>query len=717
MKKSLSGKNGEIRIHRNRFGIPVIEAESSVDLAFGLGWIHALDRQLQTLLTRLALEGRLAEHLRGSERLAAMDISVRRILLLPDPDEEIANLDPDIEEQLRAYANGFNYYLSKHKPVYELKLLGYHPEPWRIEHSLLTAKSFGYFGSVNFQDDNEKFLIQMIQQGFDEGRIRELFPYLKGPFNRELIEKIKLEGSPVPENIKWAGILPRFRASNNWAVSGELTRSGKPILCGDLHQELNQIPCIWYEVVMELPDNKLIGATIPGVPWMIIGRTKFTAWSPTSSLMSTMDYRIEHCRNGKYRRGQEWKEFKVREELIKVRKKESIRIKIYENEKGILEGDPAEEGYYLSRIWSVQRKSISNDFNVLAKLPEATTVEEAMDLFKRMDASSFNWVIADRDGNIGYQMSGRMHRKSEGKDGSVALSAWDRRYELDEFVSKDDLPSAYNPSESFITTANNDLNHLGRVPVISIPDSSARAGRAAQLLGEGKLFDVEDMKRMQYDLYSAKAERFMRIIRPLLPGTKNGKILKNWDCIYDSRSKGATLFESVYRELIAVVFGDGGLGREVITFMGGCSLLLLVFTSRMDEILLSDNSSWFGERDRDVIYREAIRVGLKVKAAPFIRTRRITFFHLLFGGIVPSIVGYDYGPVGLPGGRDALFIARTYGGNNRTGATGPVYRLIADMSEECLYTNMPGGPSDRRFSRWYKSDMRNWFKGVYKKLE
>ncbi len=715
---SLPGPRGPVRLKRNKNGIPVVSAGSKFDSAFGLGWVHACDRQLQTLLMRILLRGRAAECLKASEELIAVDRFMRRLDLFPDLVEQMKKLSPDTTAQLSAYADGFNTYLRTHRPVWELRVLGYEPEPWSAADSLFIGKVFTYFGIADIQASQERFLLELIREGLDEPRLRELYPYLCDEIDYDLIGKLTIARPVVPEPVRWLMSLPQSLASNNWAVSGEHTTSGKPLLCGDIHLEINRMPSIWQEIVISLPDNELKGVMIPGFPGLIIGRTSRIAWSPTTSMMDMIDSRIEHCRDGQYRREDGWHAFSVREESIKTKKGDTHTLRVYENEHGILEGDPYEQGYYLVSQWTVRKGCGCDDVEAILALPDAESASEAMGLFKKMDCSSFNWVVCDTAGHIDYQMSGRMLDRPHNVSGLLALPGWERRFDYRGFVDKDDLPAMHDPEEGVFATANNDLNHMGKARPINMPDAPYRVERIYQLLEQrhtSKL-SIADMQKFQYDLRSLKAERFMRIIRPLLPGSRNGAILRAWNETYSPESRGATLFESVYLALLRVIFGDYGFGRDVIDHIEHKTGLIIDLGPRFDDILLSENSAWFRQHGRQQLYEKAIEEGLKEKPRRFARTRRIRFAHILFRGSLLAHLGFDYGPAALPGGSGCINVGLLSGSPFGRTAVGPAYRQIADMSSNDLYTNMPGGPSDRRFSRWYSSEFKNWFRGEYKCL-
>lgn len=714
---TLDGRDGPVRLARNAHGIPEIDARSPADLALGLGWVHARDRQLQVLLTRSLLRGRAAEQLAGDPALVAIDRFMRRLDLLPDPDAQVAALEAPAHLQLTAYAEGFNRGLTDGGTVFELRLLGYRPEPWDLRDSLLVAKAIGFIGLADAQGQMEKFLVQMIQQGVDAPRLRELFPYLEEDIDVALIRQVRLEEPLVPEAVRWLGVLPRLNASNNWAVSGAHTRSGRPILCGDPHLEVNRLPAVWQETVMRLPGQTLLGASIPGVPGLVIGRTRHLAWSATYAFMDMLDYRIEHCRDGQYRRAEGWKPFRAREEVIRVKKGNPQTLTVYENEHGVLEGDPEPEGYRLVLGWSARRGCGAEMFNGLLAMPTVETVPEALALWRRMDAAAFNWVVADTAGNIGYQMSGRGFNRPPGVSGLLPTPGWEARFDPRGLIPMEDLPTQLNPPEGLVVTANQDLNHLGRSRPINLPMGVYRAERIRRRLEGRAGLTAADMQAVHFDLHSPQADAFMEVLGPLLPDTPHGRLLAAWDRTYAADSRGATLFEAVYRSLVRVVFGDGGLGRDVVDHILAETGLFNDYYANLDRILLSPTSAWFAGRPRDELFRQALTEGLAEAPRPYGETRRVMLSHLLFGGKLPRFLGFDRGPIALPGSRATIPQGQIFRSAGRTTTFSPSYRFVADLGETCLHTNLAGGPSDRRFSRWYISDLENWMQGIYKVLD
>ena len=336
-----------------------------------------------------------------------------------------------------------------------------------------------------------------------------------------------------------------------------------------------------------------------------------------------------------------------------------------------------------------------------------------MDIYKVLSFSAFNWVAADTEGNIGYQMSGAFPKKAKGASGLLPLEAWDKKNHWQGIVDAKDYPRQYNPKEGYIVTANEDANHLGKVSPQNLPMGSYRADRISSILSGNDSLTVDDMKRMHYDTYSLQAERFMEVIRPLIPETENGRILKNWDLKYDPDSLGAMLFECFYDELIRLVFGDMNLGAEVVDFALTETGLFNDFYGFFDDVLMKEHSLWFGDKSREEIFREAVTRGLSNKAVPYRKVHSIVMTNLFFGGKLPKFLGFDYGPVPLIGSRATIPQGQIFTEAGRKTTFMPSYRVICDMGESAIHSNIPGGPSDRRFSGFYTTGIREYLNGTY----
>src|SRR5206468_3193387 len=163
-----------------------------------------------------------------------------------------------------------------------------------------------------------------------------------------------------------------------------------------------------------------------------------------------------------YRRGDAWLPFAVRKETIRRKKHLPVEAVFFENDHGVLDGDPFQAGHYLTTRWSCRDEGAVG-LDATRAILVATSVEEGQAAMGRISNGSWNWVLADSAGNVGYQMSGRMPIRPPGVSGMVPLAGWDPANDWQGFHPPEALPRSLNPPEGFITTANNDLNALGEV--------------------------------------------------------------------------------------------------------------------------------------------------------------------------------------------------------------------------------------------------------------
>ena len=708
-------KNNRLSIWRDEHGVPHVETSRETDLYWGMGYTHAMDRGMQMLLMRILGQGRAAELLEASDEMLAIDKFFRRMNWTGGMEQEIAKLTPEAKTFCAAYCEGANAYFAKKTP-WEFKLLGYKPEAWTIENIFLLSRMVGYLTLAQSQAEIERLFIEMVQAGVSREKLDELFPEILGGLDIELLKKVKLSERLVPLSVKWNNIVPTVMASNNWVISGAKTASGKPILANDPHLETNRLPNVWYEIVFNCKNRYAIGVTMPGLPGILIGRNSDVAWGATYTFMDAVDSWIEHCKDGKFLRGEnQWIEFQQRKEIIKRKKKPPVEIVFYENDHGILEGNPFEEGLYLTTRWATSTAGAAS-INAIAKMWNATTVEEGMQNLGQLE-SAFNWVLADRHGNIGYQMSGLMPKRRAGISGFVPLSGWKKENDWQGFVDDKDLPRCLNSDAGFFVTANNDLNQWGNAKPINICMGSYRSDRIAQLLAGGSNLTVADCFKIHYDVYSLQAKRFMRILQPLLSNTSQGKILREWNCRYDTESTGAFLFEQFYQILRQEVFGKNSFGREVVDFLSNESGIFADFFDNFDRVLLAEKSAWFHGESREALYRRVAAEALQVTPKTWGEVNQMKLTHLVLGEKLPVFAGFDRGPITLRGGRATPHQGQIYKSAGRVTSFTPSFHVVTDLAQDEVHTNLAGGPSDRRFSKWYCSDLENWLKGKYKKLK
>jgi penicillin amidase len=696
----------EIRLDEH--GVPHVRADSPEGLYRGMGRCHALDRGLQMLLMRILGRGEASLHLEGSDRMLEVDFFFRRMNWRRAAPERFPE---DVARLVGAYCEGANSVFAERVP-WELRLLGYRPDPWTAEDVLLLSRMAGYVTLAQSQAEMERLLVEMVQAGVARGKLEELFPGRLGGLDEGLLRDVRLQERIVPSRELWELGAPRLMASNNWVIAGSRTASGKPILCDDPHLEVNRLPNVWYEVVLERGAWYAVGATMPGLPALVIGRTPALAWGVTYSFMDAVDSWIERCRGGRHERGGEWRPFRGRREVVRRKGAATVERVFHENDHGVLDGDPREDGLRLATRWSCEASGVASTC-AFAAILEAGNVPAGREALGRVE-SAWNWVLADRDGNIGYQMSGLAPLRREGISGLVPLPGWDPENDWRGFAAPEDLPRCLNPERGYFVTANQDLNEWGKVAPINLPMGPSRAGRIARLLSEGKGFRVEDMGRIHYDVVSPHAETYLRALRPLLPDTPQGRLLRGWDGGYGTDSKGAFLFERFYRELLVEAFGRGGLGAGAVRHLLDESGVFIDFYADFDRVLLSERSAWFGERDP--LFRRVAASALDVEPRPWGESQEVVLSHVLLGGKLPRFLGFDRGPIALAGGRGTVCQGQVYRSGGRVTSFAPSYRFVTDLAADEVRTNLCGGPSDRRFSGRYVSDLEGWRAKRYKRL-
>ncbi|HMV35686.1 MAG TPA: penicillin acylase family protein [Turneriella sp.] len=694
-------------------GIPHLEASDPKELFYQLGVAHAAQRSVQTLLMRILGEGRGSELLDNSDTMLGIDKFFRRMNWTRGLDAEVHKLSGAELAILNAYCDGINSVLAAKLP-WEFKLLGLKFEKWLPEHSILIARMMGYLTLSQSQAEVEKLFIELVQAGADKGRLAELFPGLLAHADLSLIKEIDLEHRITPPEYLWQLGLPRMMASNNWVIAGSRTQSKKPILSNDPHLEGNRLPNVWHEFTWRCGDRSGAGAGVPGLPGMMVGRNDSVAWGATYTFMDAVDSWIEKCRDEKFLdHDKKWKSFELRREVIKRKKKPDAEVVFYENKRGTLEGNASgsDEKLMLTTAWSGAQAGAASIRGALA-MPFAKSAKEGMQILGNLEVS-FSWVLADNAGNIGYQMSGLMPKRRNGWKGFVPVPAWKKNFDWQGFAKPAELPRRYNPKEGFIVTANNDLNSWGKQKPINMPMGNYRARRIAQLLTASKKHTVAGVQQQHYDTYSLQAEEFMKILKPMLGNSAAEQALAAWDMQYTPESFGAGIFEAWYRALYSEVFG--ATGKDAAQFMWKEGGIFIDFYQNFDRILLAKKSAWFGSRED--IYKAALERIKNLQPHPWGETNRFVLRHLLFGGKFPRFMGFDHGPIPIRGGRATVHQGQIYRSAGRDTSFIPTFRFVTDFSERVLYSNLLGGPSDRRFGKFYRNEVDNWLNGVYKKLE
>ena len=708
---SLSG-DGPIDIRRDAGGVPHVRAATEADVLRGLGHCHGVDRGLQLVLTRIIGQGRAAEILEGGEDMVAMDMFFRRIGMASGAEAHVELVSERHRALLEAYVDGINRALDAKRP-WELRLVRHRPEPWTAADCMLMARMIGFVGLAQSQGEVERWLVQMLTAGVPVAVLDQLFGRRVAGFDETLLAGLRVEEPLVPTTVRWHRAVPAAAGSNNWAVAPSRTATGSAMLANDPHLEINRLPGIWYEAVLAGSDGWSAGASIPGLPAIIAGRNPAVAWGPTYACADVIDSWIEDCRDGCFRRevdGEErWEPFEAREQVIHRRGRAPLRVCFHTNLHGTLDGDPQVAGRYLATCWA-GRDAGAKSIAATLELPHARSASEAGELLSRIEWA-FNWVIADRGGSLVYRMSGRIPRRRKGASGLLPLAGWRPDDDWQGFHDPGELPQRIDPPEGYIATANEDLNRFGIAHPINMPGPPYRAARIAEVLSSRSDWSVEELGRLQMDAVSLQAQRFMSVLRPLLADDERFVGILQWDGSYED-SRYASWFEAFYRAGAAEVL-TWACGPEAARYVLAETDLIPFFFWLIDDVLLDPTGGWAGEHGRDAALRRlaiaALATAVNRAASP-----TMTMRHIMLGGRLPRWIGFDHGPVPLRGGRATIHQTQQLRAGGRDITAGPSFRLVTDLARDDVWTAYPGGPSDRRFSPWFSSGVRDWLAGRLK---
>ena len=286
---AVAGLEAPVEIIRDRHGVPHIYARSQNDAVFGLGFVHAQDRLWQMELRRRIGQGRLSEIM--GEVAVATDRFLRTLSVYHYAERNYATLDREGGARLDAYAAGVNAYLaSRRGPLPpEFLILRHRPEPWRPADSLVWGKIMAWSLSGNWASE---LLRARLAGRLSAEQIADFFPPYPGDGRDALPDLAAFYRALDLEGV-WAALPHRpdpAKGSNNWVVAGDRTATAKPLLANDPHLGL-AAPSVWYFAHLSAPGFDVIGATLPGVATVVLGRNRRIAWGftcPSSKQMGLL---------------------------------------------------------------------------------------------------------------------------------------------------------------------------------------------------------------------------------------------------------------------------------------------------------------------------------------------------------------------------------------------------------------------------------------------
>ncbi|MER6220906.1 penicillin acylase family protein [Streptomyces sp900105755] len=393
-----------------------------------------------------------------------------------------------------------------------------------------------------------------------------------------------LDDVPTAVGVNGQGI-----GSNSWVVSGKYTITGKPLLANDPHLSAS-LPSVWYQMglhcttVSSKCQYDVTGYTFAGMPGVIIGHNADIAWGMTNSGVDVTDLYLEKLSGDGYLYDDKTKPFTTRTETIKVAGGEPKKIVVRQTADGMpLLSDRDDElvevgkkasvdtaapdrgdGYGIALRWTALDPGTTMD--AVFAIDKASDWSSFRDAAAQFDVPSQNLVYADTKNNIGYTLPGKIPTRSSADDGSIPAPGWDSQYKWTGFIKQDELPYEYNPKRGYIVTANQAVIDKDKYPYTLTTDwgYGTRSQRITDLI-ESKIKDggkisTDDMRQMQTDNSSEIAKLLVPKLLKINLDDKDvreaQKLLEGWDYTQDADSAAAAYFNSVWRNILKLAFGN-----------------------------------------------------------------------------------------------------------------------------------------------------------------
>ena len=603
------GLGAPVDVWRDPEGVPHVRAASARDAFVAQGFVHAQDRLWQMDCDRRRAYGRWAEYA-GPDALA-QDAQMRRFRLAASARADVAAASAETRAMLEAYAEGVNAFIAaRHWPA-EYRLVGGAPEPWQPADSCAVFK----VRHVLMGLWQTKAWRGRLVRHLGAKRAADLCPGT--PPNPMLIVPpgVEYRGPATPALEALAdgeAALPHLpeweNGSNNWAVAGARTASGKPLVAGDPHRPLDT-PNVYYQNHLACPEWDAIGLSFAGVPGLPhFGHNAHVAWCVTHTGADYQDLFVERFDPSdarRYQHGGGWVEAEVARETIHVRGAEPVEIDVTVTRHGpIVLGDPR-RGEALSFRYTAT-DGPNRTLDSLLPMLRARSADELEAAQRPWVDPVNNLVFADVDGHIGYRTRGRVPVRAMA-NAWLPAPGWDGAHEWQGDVPFAEMPVLRDPAAGFIATANARVTGPEYPHYIGIDfagDSRTRR-LVARLAGiEGAT--AADMAAIHADRVSIPARDFVAILggiaMPDAAAERARQMLLAWDGAMERQSAAATVYaafrERLMRDLMAPMLGPlaaeafAGTPRGAVAHMARLRGRLPEMIRADDRTLLPDGSDW-----------------------------------------------------------------------------------------------------------------------------
>ncbi len=751
---TVQGLTDEVTIYRDDMGIPHIYASNEADAYFAQGYVTAQDRFWQMEWWRHQGQGRLAEII-GDDGIP-FDEFIRTAGWNRMAEKSTAHIKenaPETYDFLLAYSAGVNAYIGDKSPdelSINYTILNIVNDAWEIEPwEPLDTISWGVVMSFVLANDIDRELAYAdLIDKFGEDIVFELrpgYPYDTRPVIAPTDEQSNTgaamatsSNSIVWQNVNSSiiGDIPdilgysEYVGSNNWVISGDYTESGLPLLANDPHLG-TQMPAIWYEIALHTPELNVSGFSFAGTPGIVVGHNDKISWGVTNSGPDVLDLFVEKINPSnpnQYEWMGEWQDMELIDELIVVNGGEDVHLQVRSTEHGPIISDTMDDAKdVLAMRWAAQEPSLL--MHAILQLDRAQNYDQFRDALRNWDIPSQNFVYADTEGNIAYQLPGRVPIRKNGI-GFVPSPGWDGEYEWEGWIEYDELPALFNPEQGYIVTANHAIVDE-EYPYYIRRDwaNGDRGFRIEQMIEEAlsdNIVTVAEIKLMQFDSTSMSAHTYVPLIATLESKYANVqkaiRFLADWNRKEQRSSAETTLFELFYRALPHAILDDD-IGEENVDLMTSSIFL--------HQIATDPTSMWWDNQDtpeietRDDILLQVIEAAVieldDISKEDAEESYWALFHHVTFRSAPLGQSGINVvekllnrGPYPVDGGR-GIVNANSWDTENFAEVNWhPSLRMIVDMADyDDMRVVLPTGQSGHPGSPHYEDQVPLWVHGKY----
>ncbi|NLE34259.1 MAG: penicillin acylase family protein [Bacteroidales bacterium] len=567
--KDIDGLTAEVKVIRDERGVPHIYASNEHDLYFMTGYITAQERLWQMDMVRHATQGRLSELFKRD--MFETDIFLRALGMPEKSKLVLENEDPAILESLQAYARGVNAWIDQcgKKLPPEFRVLGYTPEPWTTTDITNIIGFIGWdLASSNLSNEVNSYKLgrklgpEKASELIADWTLVDEVVFPEFRLDDKLIDKVMAAVTSM-DKLEELGIVT-FSGSNNWAVSGERSETGKPILSNDMHLGFN-VPGFWMQVHQVISGKlNVTGVLFPGEPFVIAGHNDRIAWGLTNLSVDDIDLFVEtvDSTGSNYLYNGEWLPFREEEHQLKMTDDSSqTHVIRYTHHGPVISGMRGINDEVMTMCWSGY--DYSDEIHAVYLLNRARNWEEFRTALSHFRSISQNFAYADVEGNIGLNTGGGIPvRKGTGL---LPRRGDTDEYEWKGYVPFELLPSSFNPEAGFVSSANQRTVDES-YPFFISGDFSIpyRIMRIREMAAEKEILGIDDFKRMITDNHSSYAAMMTPFI---LKGAETIDTpagdekyaleeLKEWDYTMDATLVAPTLFEFIRAEMARHIMLD-----------------------------------------------------------------------------------------------------------------------------------------------------------------